>query len=96
VIRTFADKATRDVFDGIVSKAARRLPMPLHPKAGRLLDQLNTAARLGDLSVPPGNHLEALAGDRKGFRRVRVNRQWRIVFRWTVEGVCDVEIVDYH
>jgi len=62
----------------------------------RKLRQLQIAGQLNDLRVPPGNHLEALAGDRKGQHSIRVNDQWRVCFRWTDAGVEDVEIVDYH
>jgi proteic killer suppression protein len=95
-IQTIHGQATQHIFDGITTKAARRVPLALHRKAGRLLDQIDSAGRLGDLALPPGNHLESLAGDRKGFHSIRINRQWRIVFRWEDEGVFDVEIIDYH
>jgi len=64
--------------------------------AMRKLAILNQAARLDDLRVPPGNRLEALRGDRAGHYSIRVNDQFRICFRWTAEGLEDVEIVDYH
>jgi proteic killer suppression protein len=96
VIRTFRGRATEDIFDGAASKAARRLPLFLHPKARRLLDQIHAAGRPHDLAVPPGNRLEALSGTRRGFHSIRINRQWRIVFRWEKDGVFDVEITDYH
>jgi proteic killer suppression protein len=64
--------------------------------ARRKLVQLNNAAVLDDLAAPPGNRLEALRGDRKGKHSIRINDQWRIVFRWTVTGPEEVEIVDYH
>ncbi|MBV8706004.1 MAG: type II toxin-antitoxin system RelE/ParE family toxin, partial [Acidobacteriaceae bacterium] len=64
--------------------------------AKRKLDYLDNAADLNDLRVPPGNHLEALKGDRAGQHSIRVNDQYRICFRWTDEGVYDVEITDYH
>ncbi len=64
--------------------------------ARRKLRQLEIAARLNDLRVPPGNHLEALRGDRAGQYSIRINDQWRVCFRWTDAGVEDVEIVDYH
>ena len=57
---------------------------------------LDAAETLADLTVPPGNRLEKLAGDRAGQYSVRVNRQWRICFRWTDAGPADVEITDYH
>jgi proteic killer suppression protein len=64
--------------------------------ARRKLRQLEIAANLHDLNVPPGNRLEALKGDRAGQYSVRINRQWRICFRWTEAGAEDVEIIDYH
>jgi toxin HigB-1 len=64
--------------------------------ARRKLRQLEIAGRLDDLRVPPGNHLEALKGDRAGQYSIRINEQWRVCFRWT-DGVAEnVEIVDYH
>ncbi len=64
--------------------------------ARRKLRQLDIAARLSDLRVPPGNRLEALKGDRSGQHSIRINNQWRVCFRWTDSGVDHVEIVDYH
>jgi toxin HigB-1 len=57
---------------------------------------LSTAASLNDLRAPPGNRLEALAGDRKGQHSIRINKQWRICFRWENGDAHDVEVVDYH
>jgi toxin HigB-1 len=62
----------------------------------RKLRQLEIANRLDDLRVPPGNHLEALKGNRSGQYSIRINDQWRICFRWTEAGAENVEIVDYH
>lgn len=62
----------------------------------RKLVQLDWSEVLNDLKVPPGNHLEALRGDRKGQHSIRINDQWRICFVWTEKGAADVEIVDYH
>jgi proteic killer suppression protein len=64
--------------------------------ARRKLRQLEIANRIDDLKVPPGNHLEALKGDRSGQHSIRINSQWRICFCWTDAGAEDVEIVDYH
>lgn len=64
--------------------------------ARRKLRQLEISAYLEDLRVPPGNRLEALKGDRAGQYSIRINRQWRICFRWTEAGAEDVEIIDYH
>jgi proteic killer suppression protein len=57
---------------------------------------VNAAQRLDDLRSPPGNRLEALRGDLEGYHSVRVNQQWRIVFRWEGNGAADVHFVDYH
>ena len=65
-------------------------------QARRKLLLIDAATRLDDLRVPPGNRLEALAGDRKGQHSIRVNKQWRICFRWRAGDAHDVEIVDYH
>jgi len=60
------------------------------------LDILNAAATLDDLRSPPGNRLEALRGDYKGFHSIRINVQWRIIFRWNESNAYDVGIIDYH
>ncbi len=96
VIRSIKGKTTQDIYDGLNSKAARKLPGELHRKARRQLDLINGAAHLEDLRVPPGNKLEALSKDLAGFHSIRVNDQWRIVFRWNETNAEDVEIVDYH
>ena len=62
----------------------------------RKLIQMNQAGTLDDLKVPPGNRLEALKGQLAGFHSIRINDQWRIVFRWTTAGPADVKIIDYH
>jgi proteic killer suppression protein len=64
--------------------------------ARRKLVLLDAAKRLGDLKVPPGNRLEELKGDLKGYHSIRINDQWRIVFQWTAEGPKNVRIDDYH
>lgn len=65
-------------------------------QALRKLRQLEIAGNLNDLRIPPGNHLEALSGDREGQYGIRINGQFRICFSWTPMGPQDVEIVDYH
>ncbi|CAM8630003.1 HigB Plasmid maintenance system killer protein [Oxalobacteraceae bacterium] len=62
----------------------------------RKLTQLAVSSRLEDLRVPPGNRLELLRGDRAGRYSIRINNQWRVCFVWAVDGVYDVEIIDYH
>jgi proteic killer suppression protein len=97
VIRSFHDKGTEDVFHGRATKAARKtLPSNLLRVAQRNLDQLNQAAVLDDLRVPPGNQLEALKADRRGQHAIRVNDQFRVCFVWTETGPERVEITDYH
>src|ERR1700731_3136020 len=93
VIRIFADTRTRMVFAGESSKG---FPSSILKVARRKLKMLDAAVVLTDLRVPPGNHLEALSGDRKGQHSIRINDQWRICFVWAAEGPADVEIVDYH
>ena len=77
-------------------RVPKGFPADIAKVARRKLVQLNNAAVLGDLAAPPGNRLEALRGDLAGRHSIRVNDQWRIVFRWTAEGPEQVEIVDYH
>ena len=97
MILSFADPATEDVFNGRSTKPARKLlPAVLHAVARRKLDALNVAQRITDLRVPPGNHLEALKGDRAGQHSIRINDQFRICFTWTSAGPQHVQVVDYH
>ena len=93
VIRSFRDRVTEAVFNG---ESPKGFPADLVKVARRKLRYLNAAAELGDLRSPPGNRLEALAGDRKGQHSIRINDQFRICFVWTSEGPAEVEIVDYH
>lgn len=70
--------------------------MSLRKIAARKLDMLDYAHVLDDLKSPPGNRLEALKGNLKGFYSIRINDQWRIIFKWTAQGPDEVEIMDYH
>lgn len=96
VIRTLGDDATRDIWNGVNSRAARRIPRESWPNVHRKLDQIDAVTRLEDLKVPPGNRLHALAGPLRGFHAVRVNDQDRIVFRFEGTDACDVRCTDYH
>lgn len=100
MIASFADKAIERLFlnGARPARPARpaRLPPELMRVALRKLDMLNAAAQLSDLRVPPGNRLEALKADMAGFHSIRVNDQWRIVFRWEAGNAHEVRIVDYH
>jgi proteic killer suppression protein len=72
------------------------LPSGIHSTARRKLVQINLAQQLSDLRVAPGNHLEALKGDRKGRPSIRINDQWRVCFSWTPSGAENVKIEDHH
>lgn len=92
MIRSFRCRDTRRLFE---SGKSRRFSA-VKKIALRKLDQLDNVTQLGSLAIPPGNHLEALKGDRLGQFSIRINQQWRICFRWSDEGPEDVEIIDYH
>lgn len=93
MIRSFADKPTAAIFAGL---AVRGLPQDIQKRARIKLKMIDAAKELLDLRSPPGNRLEELRGDRKGFYSVRVNDQWRICFAWVDGEALDVELVDYH
>ena len=93
VLRSFRDRDTERVWQ---RQRLRKLDEKTQRMALRKLLILDAADALGDLRVPPGNRLEKLRGDRADTYSIRINRQWRICFRWTVAGPEDVEIVDYH
>lgn len=92
MIVSFASERTRNLAEG------RRVAefVEFESVARRKLRQLEIAGQLADLRVPPGNRLEALAGNRRGQHSIRVNDRWRVCFRWTDAGPADVEITDYH
>ena len=92
MIRSFADADTECLFNDEDVKRFRAMER----QARRKLLLLSTAASLNDLRVPPDNRLEALVGDRAGQHSIRINKQWRICFRWKDGDAFDVEIVDYH
>lgn len=96
MIKSFGNKTAADIYHGTGSKYARKLPATLHEKARRLLDQVNAAPTVNFLKVPPGNRLEKLSGNYKEFWSIRINDQWRIVFRWIDDNAHDIAIVDYH
>lgn len=96
MIETFGNALAEHLFDDRRSKATRSFPAELRRVTRRKLLYLHDAADLGDLRVPPGNRLEKLKGDWQGFHSIRINNQWRLVFRWTGGNAFDVQIVDYH
>jgi len=75
---------------------SRRVPSTIRSVATRKLDMINAAVVYDDLRSPPGNRLERLSGDWQGFHSIRINQQWRIVFKWADGGAEEVEITDYH
>ncbi len=96
MIRSFADRTTRDIWNGVNSKPARSIPRPLWPVVRRKLDQIDAVSKLDDLRVPPSNRLHALQGDWAGFHAIRVNDQYRIVFRFSGQDAHEVRCTDYH
>lgn len=92
MIHSFACSDTEALFNSL---AVRRFKN-VERAARRKLLQLHAATVLISLRIPPGNHLEALKGDRKGQHSIRVNEQWRVCFIWHEDGAHQVEIVDYH
>lgn len=92
MIRSFHDRDTEELFN---RQACRRWAA-IARVALRRLRLLNRARTLDDLRVPPGNNLEALAGDRRGQFSIRVNQRYRICFRWNNGDAQDVELTDYH
>jgi len=96
MIRTLADATSRDIWNGANSKAARRVPKTLWPMIRRKLDQIDSVTKLDDLRVPPGNRLHALKGDLVGYHAIRLNDQYRIVFRVEGQDAFDVRCSDYH
>ena len=96
MIESFGNALAEDLFFDRQTRATRRFPAELRRAARRKVLYLHDAAVLDDLRVPPGNRLEALKGRRKGFHSIRVNDQWRVVFRWEHGSAFDVAVVDYH
>ncbi len=94
-IQTFAERALERFFlEGKIPKGAGWAFVARI--AARKLDMLDYASALTDLASPPGNRLERLHGDLAGYHSIRINRQWRVIFRWEPTGPMDVRIADYH
>ena len=94
MIRSFKGKFAEAILHG--RAVPKGFSFSLSKIARRKLVQLNNAGAIRDMYAPPGNRLEALSGNLAGRHSIRINDQWRIVFRWTSSGPEDVEIVDYH
>jgi proteic killer suppression protein len=93
MIFSFRDAEAAAIWAG---HRSRKLPPDIQAAAMRKLRLLNSARRIDDLRVPPGNRLEALKGERLGQHSIRINSQWRICFVWKDNHAHQVEIVDYH
>jgi proteic killer suppression protein len=94
VIKTFADKSTKELWD--TGKSQGMPPANLRSAARKKLAMLHSAGRLEDLRIPPGNRLEELRRDRAGQHSIRINDQFRVCFVWRDGDAFDVEITDYH
>jgi len=96
MIHSFGDRTTSDLYHGISSSKVRRLPTPILESALLKLDVINAATSLNELRSPPGKRLELLKGNYDGLYSIRINSQWRIIFRWQASNAHQVAIVDYH
>jgi proteic killer suppression protein len=96
VIVSYQDDATRDIHVGEESRAARRFAVAVRKVARRKLDLVGAAVEIRDLAVPPGNRLEQLHGDLAGFYSIRVNDQYRIIFKFQEGNASHVQLIDYH
>jgi proteic killer suppression protein len=94
-IQSFSDTETEKFF--VTGKAGPKVGWASIQKiAKRKLDIVHYASQLVDLRIPPGNHLEEFKGSLAGLHSIRINDQWRVVFRWTNAGPTEVRIEDYH
>lgn len=94
-IQNFSDHATQEFFE--TGRAPPKTKWAAIEKVvKRKLDMVHYASKLSDLKAPPNNHLEALKRDLEGYHSIRVNDQWRIVFRWTEAGPTEIRVADYH
>jgi len=93
LIVSFGNKETENIWNGV---RVKKLPLIIQNVGRRKLRMLNNSQSLADLRIPPSNRLEKLSGDLKGFYSIRVNQQWRIIFKWNKGNASDVEIIDYH
>ncbi len=96
MIESFGNALSEDLFLDRRSKAVKAFPPDLIRVARRKVLYLHDASELTDLRVPPGNRLEALKGKWKGYYSIRINDQWRVVFKWEQGNAADVRVVDYH
>jgi len=93
MIKSFGDKETEKVWHGSYSK---RFLADIQATTRRKLRMINNAQDINDLRIPPGNKLEKLKGDLKDFWSIRINNQWRTIFKWIGNDAYEVQIIDYH
>jgi len=93
MILTFGSKDTEKIWNG---ERAKRIPLEIQQIGRRKLRMLNNSQNITDLKVPPSNRLEKLSGKLKEFHSIRINDQWRIIFKWENNYAREVEIIDYH
>jgi proteic killer suppression protein len=93
MILSFGDKETEQIYDGI---RVKNLPLEIQTVGRRKLRMLNNSQTINDLRIPPSNRLEKLEGKLNDYYSIRINDQWRIIFRWTEGQSENVKIVDYH
>ena len=93
MIKSFGSKQTEQIWKG---QRAKRLPLEVQNIGRRKMRMINNSQNIADLRIPPANRLEKLSGNLKGFYSIRINRQWRIIFKWNQGHASQVEIVDYH
>lgn len=93
MIKTFGDKETFNIWEGIRSK---KLPNEIQEVARRKLRMINNAQDINDLRIPPANRLEKLKGDLEDYYSIRINQQWRVIFQWINSDAYEIKIVDYH
>lgn len=93
MIVSFGDKETEKIWNGEVSK---KLPREIQDTARRKMRMINNSIDLNDLKVPPANRLEKLKGNLKDYHSIRINKQWRIIFKWQQGNAFEISITDYH
>lgn len=93
MILSFGSKDTQKIWDG---ERVKKMPNAIQEVSRRKLRMLNNSQDLTDLQIPPSNKLEKLKGNLKDFYSIRINDQWRIIFKWDSGNSSEVEILDYH
>lgn len=93
MIRSFGSKETESIWNG---KRVAKMPLGIQNLGRRKLRMLNNSQDLKDLQIPPSNRLEKLSGNFKNYHSIRINKQWRIIFKWNDGNAFEVEIIDYH